>query len=92
MSGKAFASQIGIKYPTFASWIQKRRRERGDYANKESVAPIALFEAVMDSPEPGSSFDGIEVETNRGVRIRLSSQNEIPLAIALLNGLKDAQL
>jgi hypothetical protein len=34
MSGQAFALQHGIKIQTFASWIQKRRRVRGDYQNE----------------------------------------------------------
>jgi hypothetical protein len=36
MTGQAFALQHGIKIQTFASWIQKRRRDCGDYQN-ESV-------------------------------------------------------
>ena len=32
LKGKRFARLAGIKYPTFAVWIQKRRRARGDYA------------------------------------------------------------
>lgn len=28
MTGLAFARHVGVKYPTFASWIQKRRRDR----------------------------------------------------------------
>jgi hypothetical protein len=31
MSGLAFAKHHGLNYPTFANWIQKRRRARGDY-------------------------------------------------------------
>lgn len=27
MSGPAFAAHCGLKYPTFASWVSKRRRE-----------------------------------------------------------------
>jgi hypothetical protein len=34
MSGQAFALHHGIKVQTFASWIQKRRRVRGDYQNE----------------------------------------------------------
>lgn len=34
MSGQAFAIHHGIKVQTFASWIQKRRRSRGDYENE----------------------------------------------------------
>jgi hypothetical protein len=32
MKGLPFAQLVGIHYQTFASWIQKRRRARGDYA------------------------------------------------------------
>lgn len=31
VSGLAFARSHGVNYQTFASWIQKRRRERGTY-------------------------------------------------------------
>jgi hypothetical protein len=34
MTGSAFALHHGIKIQTFASWIQKRRRKRGDYQNE----------------------------------------------------------
>ena len=35
MSASAFALEHGVKQQTFASWIQKRRRARGDYDNEE---------------------------------------------------------
>ena len=38
MSGQAFAKQIGVKYPTFASWMQKRRRLRGDRCPDQSFS------------------------------------------------------
>lgn len=66
MSGQAFAQLHGIKYTTFASWIQKRRRERGDYfdecpqgskANEPqpTQAPVAstaltLAEVIISAP------------------------------------------
>ena len=31
MSGLAFAKRYGINYPTFATWVQKRRRADGRY-------------------------------------------------------------
>lgn len=31
LMGRPFAKLLGVNYPTFASWIQKRRRARGDY-------------------------------------------------------------
>jgi hypothetical protein len=32
LPGLKFAELAGIKYPTFATWAQQRRRQRGDYA------------------------------------------------------------
>jgi DNA-binding transcriptional regulator YiaG len=32
VSGVEFAALIGVKYPTFASWLQARRRPRGEAA------------------------------------------------------------
>jgi transposase len=31
LKGKPFAKLVGVNYQSFASWIQKRRRARGDY-------------------------------------------------------------
>ena len=31
VSGKQFAALVGVNYQTFATWIQSRRRRRGDY-------------------------------------------------------------
>ncbi len=32
LPGQKFAELTGIKYQTFATWAQKRRRQRGDFA------------------------------------------------------------
>jgi DNA-binding transcriptional regulator YiaG len=31
LTGQKFAAVVGIKYQTFATWAQKRRRQRGSY-------------------------------------------------------------
>lgn len=95
MSGKAFAAQLGIKYQTFASWMQKRRRQRGDYPEVEDKTiktSVTLFEAVVESADSCPSSFGIEIESSHGVRIRLRDRNDIALAIAFLGELKNAQL
>ena len=40
VSGKKFAALVGVKYQTFASWVQQRRKARGQYplAAKKPVA------------------------------------------------------
>ena len=30
MSGQAFTEYIGVKYPIFATWVQKRKKVRGE--------------------------------------------------------------
>jgi hypothetical protein len=76
LSGKAFAQKYGIKYPTFASWIQKRRRERGDYldsseanGSQSTQDPIAstaltLAEVVVSGSATPTSEDNDEPPGN----------------------------
>jgi hypothetical protein len=42
MAGSAFALAHGIKIQTFASWIQKRRRARGDYQNEAMCRKLRM--------------------------------------------------
>lgn len=94
MSGQAFAAQIGVKYTTFSSWVQKRRRARGSYANGEcrSVkAPLALVEAIVEN-EPSDPSCGLELETASGLKLRLSGSGDISAAVQLLKALRDAEL
>jgi len=55
MSGPAFARHIGVVYSTFATWVQKRRKSRGDCPKAKSGSPsLTLVEAVVageKSPE-----------------------------------------
>lgn len=89
MTGLAFAAYIGVKYTTFAGWVQKRRRARGDYAAKEGKsvkASITLFEAVVEEPAPTVGI-GVEVETSEGFKLKISTREEVPLAVELLRAL-----
>lgn len=67
MSGKAFAEQHGIHVQTFASWIQKRRRARGDYENEETRRKLRMGEKKRSSaknPLPKAPLNLIEVEVS----------------------------
>lgn len=95
MSGQAFAAHIGVKYQTFATWVQKRRKLRGDYPNascKEVKASLTLVEAIVDHQKPDLEQGSLEVETISGLKIRLSRSQEIPLAVELIKVLVDAKL
>src|SRR5271170_5913430 len=34
-----FAAHVGVKYPTFASWVQKRRKARGEVNAMQEQTP-----------------------------------------------------
>jgi hypothetical protein len=70
MTGQAFALHHGIKVQTFASWIQKRRRERGDYQNEALCCQLHMRKdpPTTDSKKiarPQASMNLIEVNLNR---------------------------
>ena len=97
LSGQAFAAQIGVKYPTFASWVQKRRRGRGEYTNEEREpvkAPLTLVEAIVEEPEckRGEPTAALELITASGMKLCLRGQVDIPIAVELLKALRDAEL
>jgi hypothetical protein len=58
LMGAAFARMTGLQYQTFASWIQRRRHERGDYqmaapalkASRRPVPGVRLMEVVKAGP------------------------------------------
>jgi len=92
LSGQAFAAQIGVKYSTFASWVQKRRRARGEYANegREAVkAPLSLVEAIVEESEEARP---LELQTASGIKLCLKGRVDIPVAVELLKALRDAEL
>ncbi|MCC5790967.1 MAG: hypothetical protein JJT75_15155 [Opitutales bacterium] len=90
MSGQAFAAQIGVKYTTFAGWVQRRKRKRGKYPAKTpqiEQAPIRLFEAVVE-PQSEASPGCLEVKTSHGLKLSIRTKAEAGLAAELLRCLK----
>jgi hypothetical protein len=88
MAGTKFAEHIGVKYPRFASWVQKRRRERG--ANGAGLcgsgAPKAL-EWVEAAVETGRCRGGsvvLCVDLPGGARMEIGDGSQLALAAELL--------
>lgn len=93
MSGMAYARKHGINYPTFANWIQKRRRQRGDY---DKVAPPAKFPAmeltlaqvVLEKPttvEGVQSDKGLRVELPDGATLFVADSGQAEIAAQLIH-------
>lgn len=87
MSGQAFAIHHGVKVQTFASWIQKRRRERGDYEDDNKCKELRISgKSKPSSGQPESSpkpcLNLIEVCVNPDTR----DQATPPLEVVLPGG------
>jgi len=82
MAAVKFAACIGVKYPTLASWVQKRRREREAGAAAGQPAALRWVEAAVETQ--GS---GLRVELPGGARIEIADEAQAKLAAVLLRAL-----
>ncbi len=92
LSGIKFAALMGIKYPTFAAWLSKRRRQRepGKSDAAKAVDTLQWFEAVVDQAQPhaGPGQAGLVLELPGGARVHLKDRREAVLAATLLRALE----
>ena len=94
LPGLKFAELTGIKYQTFATWAQKRRRQRGDAAAGKITAAkksVRWLEAVLASP-PGSAVKAgalfLVLHLPGGVRVEISDVKQVVMAAALVRALQ----
>jgi transposase len=95
MSGQAFAAHVGVKYSTFASWVQKRRQARGEYCEKSGKAlkaSLSLVEAVVEADGPTEPASVLKLETKSGLKLRLKAGSDMPVLVQLLKALRNAEL
>jgi transposase len=95
LSGCKFAELAGIKYSTFATWGQKRRRARGTYAALKTPTKVAeqvrWLEAVVQEAHDSKTAlkESIVLELRGGGRVEISHARQLPLAAALLRELEN---
>jgi hypothetical protein len=72
LSGTKFAKARGLKYPTFATWIQERRKVRGEYPDPvvAQVAPEASLTSnpLWDGTDSEKSFTFVELPRQQSER------------------------
>ena len=85
LSGQKFAELAGIKYQTFATWAQKRRRQRGSYPAIKRPKQLRWLEAVVD-PNSGDKSP-LVLELPGGVKVSIADVKQAALAAALLRAL-----
>ena len=97
LCGQKFAALAGIKYPTFATWAQKRRRQRGAYAvvprrgiPAKATDKVRWLEAVVEQAQgtmvkAGGAF---LVHLPGGAQLEISDVKQVEVAVALLRALQ----
>lgn len=94
LTGLKFAELVGIKYQTFATWAQKRRRQRGAYGAAKVPTAVtdkvrwleALVEPARSSGGPGQP--GLVLHLPGGARAEISEVKQVELAAALVRALQ----
>lgn len=96
MSGVKFAEHCGVKYTTFASWVQKQKRARSQYPTATASPPKALISSLAEVTVAAPDFaagseagENLTVDLPGGAVINITSPEQVQLAAALLNNLND---
>lgn len=99
LSGAEFARLAGVKYQTFAGWVQRRRHARGQYGARRSMClpggtsdALRLVEAVVSEPPcaPAAKAGELEVRLPGGARTGVRNGAEVGLLAELLKALERA--
>jgi transposase-like protein len=93
-SAAAFARIIGVRYSTFAAWVNRRKKLGRASERAQLAQPLARF--VEATP----SVEALEAARDRGLRVGLpgggevmiSSPREVELAAELLRALERKEL
>jgi len=81
LSAARFAQRSGLKYSTFAAWVQRYRRVK----RPERKPALRLLEAVVAPTAPAV---GLQLHLPNGVRLEINDASQIPLAAALVRALE----
>ena len=90
LSGQKFAALAGIKYPTFATWAQKRRRASGAYPAKvpaRRTDKVKWLEAVVEAAKPAGGKSSLVLELPGGAKAEINDIQQVAWAAELLRAL-----
>ena len=92
LSGAKFAQLAGIKYQTFATWAQRRRRQREAEAGQvpsTPAGPVKWLEAVIGEVPNSVSQTGhaVVLRWPGGASVELQHSGQISMAAALVRAL-----
>jgi len=86
MSGQQYAAFVGVKYQTFATWVQKRRRNENAAAGEAAAGGGAMqwVEAVVEKSAGGGV---LVVHLGAGAKMEVGDERGAALAAEVLRQL-----
>ncbi len=98
LSARKFAALVGVRYSTFAHWVQRFREEGGEFAPVRAVppappaeVPVRWMEAMV---EGGGATVALEaavlcVRLPGGAQVEIAEAGQVKLAVQLLRALAE---
>lgn len=93
LSGAKFAQLTGLKYSTFACWLQRRRQERGAApvsGKKDPAAAVRWLEAVVEQAGQDAGSEMVRVRLPAGAWVEVQHAGQAALVAALLRAWEKA--
>lgn len=91
-SGVKFAELVGVKYQTFATWVQQRKRRSAESTkgktSRSTAAKVRWLEAVVGKATVPRADSPLPLHLPGGARLEISCAAQIPLAAALIRELQ----
>lgn len=90
LSAMAFCRQHGLSYSTFATWVQKRRRDQapGSGPGSGDAAAPPFAEVILDEDKADHKpAPPLRVVLWSGVSFEIASAEQLPLAVGLIQSL-----
>lgn len=98
LSARKFAALVGVRYSTFAHWVQRFREEGGEIAPVHAVPPaspaempVRWMEAIVAGAAamPASEPRGLCVRLPGGAQMEIAAPGQVKLAVQLLRALAE---
>jgi transposase-like protein len=87
LSGMQFAKRCGVKYPTFASWVKRRKQAANGHGDGEAGPPVGANPFIIAEIREDESASGLSVTFPGGVVARATTREQIVLLVELMRAL-----
>jgi len=85
----AFCRQHNIPYSTFATWVQKRRKQLPKPPEEELPTKLPIFAEMLINPDHSVEkiHPPIRITLPEGIHLEISSSLQVPLALEMIRAL-----